>query len=152
MVHDEENFEGAEDYDEFVPAVFSRSREEADVVCELLNDHDIPAMVGTEDQTDEPDRGSEMTHGVPVLVPDVLLDEASEIIADREDAEEFSPAAEEDDDEEEDDDDVDFGFGPENEEDLEAYDALNLDEDEDDDLWGDEDEDEENLEEDDPDF
>jgi len=40
-----------------------------------------------------------MTHGVPVLVPEALLDEASEVIADREDFADFEEEEEEEDDE-----------------------------------------------------
>ena len=85
-----------EEHAEFVPAAFARTRAEAEQYQELLNDHDIPAVIGTgrEDTDEKPEttdlpRRREMTHGVPVLVPDVLLDEASEVIADREDVEEF---------------------------------------------------------------
>ena len=46
-----------------------------------------------------------MTHGVPVLVPETLLDEASEVIADRED---FADFDEEEEDDEDDEDDYDL--------------------------------------------
>lgn len=97
-----------EDFTDFVPVAFARSVEDAEQYRELLNDHDIPAMVANPDDLNEKavksDSRSAITHGVPVLVPDVLLDEASEIIADREDVDEFSS----DDDlaDEQDDDDI----------------------------------------------
>jgi len=84
----------------FVPAVFARSAEEAEQYSELLNDHDIPTIVGMDEDPSEDSQcrkaasKSGMTHGVAVLVPDVLLDEASEIIADREDLDEFEAAEE----------------------------------------------------------
>ncbi|MCE5326999.1 MAG: hypothetical protein LLG01_11365 [Planctomycetaceae bacterium] len=88
------SFEGG--LSDFVPAVFARSVEEAEDYRALLDDHDIPAIIGsddelveTEDQQHRMARKGGMTQGVPVLVPEVLLDEASEIIADRQDDEEF---------------------------------------------------------------
>lgn len=98
-----------EDYSDFVPAVFAPSVEEAERYRDLLSDHDILALVGDEDG-DEKTRGagnhSAMTHGVPVLVPEVFLDEASEVIADHEDIDEFQVA----DDEVDDDEDEELGL------------------------------------------
>ncbi len=97
-----------EEYTDFVPVVFARSPEEAERYQELLSDHDIPAMTdgdGDEDgdvASSANSRSGGMSRGVPVMVPEVLLDEASEIIADREDVDEF--ALEEDEVEDEDDD------------------------------------------------
>jgi len=96
--------------DDFVPALFARDEEEAEEYCELLADHDIPSRLGTDDEALDDDeehrkagrRG--MTHGVPVLVPETLLDEASEVIADREDFGDFEESDEDEDDEEEDED------------------------------------------------
>ena len=108
-----ESFEAGDEA--FVPAVFARSGDEADQYCQLLSDHDVPAKVGAdEDPLDEDEdhraasqRG--ITHGVPVLVPESLLDEASEIIADREDFAEFD---DEEEDEEEEEDET-FGLAEE---------------------------------------
>lgn len=80
-----------------VPAVLARSMAEAEVYCELLGDHDIPAVIGDGvcdvDDVDVGDdvvhRTGGMTHGVPVLVPEVLLDDAGEIISRRDDLDEF---------------------------------------------------------------
>ena len=81
-----------------------------------------------------------MTHGVPVLVPESLLDEASEIIADREGFGEFED--EEETDEEE--DEEDFGLGE-----VAAGDLLGgEDDDEDESLFGDDEEDEDEDDED----
>ncbi|MFA6134656.1 MAG: hypothetical protein WC869_11640 [Phycisphaerae bacterium] len=130
------------EYTDFVPAVFARSAEDAEIYRELLDDHDIPAIVGDPEEDGSADgrKGrAGMTHGVPVLVPEALLDEASEIIADREDSDEF--VAEEDELEEEDEEeDEKLGLGEEVE--LEDPFADDEDEDEDDD---EEDEDEEDL-------
>lgn len=101
-----------EEHTGFVPAVFARSAEEAEQYSELLNDHDIPTIVGMDEDPSQDNQcrkvvgKSGMTHGVPVLVPDVLLDEASEIIANREDLDEFKVAEEQ----LEDDEDEVFGL------------------------------------------
>ncbi len=79
----------------FVPVVMARSKDEAEQYCELLSDHDIPAMVGDDDQCDSCPNGNNRPHargmirGVPVLVPEEMLDEAGQVIADREDVDEF---------------------------------------------------------------
>jgi len=106
--------------DDYVPALFARNMEEAEEYCELLSDHDIPARAGTDeeplDQADPDHRAAGrrgMTHGVPVLVPESLLDEASEVIADRED---FAGFDDDEDDEEEDEDD--YGLAEVEEDDL----------------------------------
>ena len=109
------------DHSGFVPACFARNMDEAEDYCGLLSDHDIPARAGVdEDLLDERDPEHEvaskrgMTHGVPVLVPETLLDEASEVIADRDDFVDF------DDDEEDDDEEEGFGMD-ELTEDSEAF-------------------------------
>jgi hypothetical protein len=128
MPPDEEEFEGQEEeYSDFVPAVFARSLNEAQKYQELLNDHDIPAIVGldeelqSEEDTPRVKRRKGMTHGVPVLVPEVLLDEASEVIADREEHDEF---------ETDDDDDLDDDEDDEEEEEFELEESEELDEEE----------------------
>ncbi len=115
MPEDDETLEPAgEEYHDFVLAVFARSPEDAERYGELLNDHDIPTIVGAEqlpasDEEDAPEGHSGITRGVPVLVPDALLDEASEIIADRENLAAFG-LGQEDEEEEEDEDDEAFGL------------------------------------------
>jgi hypothetical protein len=143
MPPDEEEFEGQEEeYSDFVPAVFARSLNEAQKYQELLNDHDIPAIVGldeelqSEDDTPHVKRRKGMTHGVPVLVPEVLLDEASEVIADREEHDEFETDEDDDleDDEDEEEEEFELEEGEEleeaEEEEEEADDLVEEDEDE----------------------
>jgi hypothetical protein len=141
MPADEEEFEGMEpEYDDFVPAVFARNRAEADRYREILEDHDIPVELGDRDGTSASGRGR--AHGLPVLVPDPLLEEASEIIADLEDDEEFVDN-DEIDEEEDDEDEVDLEEGfIEEEEEFEEEDEeddleLGFDDDEEDDTFGD---------------
>ncbi len=89
---------------DFVPAVFARSVEEAEEYRQLLDDHDIPAIVGGEDRpegrSDQPGQRGGFSRGVPVLVPEALLDEAGEVIAERDEADEFDLKKEEADEEE----------------------------------------------------
>jgi len=107
--------------DEYVPVLFARNMEEAEEYCELLSDHDITARVGVDEELLEeadPDQRAAsrrgMTHGVPVLVPESLLDEASEVIADREDFGDFDDQEEDDEDEEDD----EFGMDEVDEDEL----------------------------------
>ena len=133
--------------DNYMSAFFARNIEEAQEYCELLSDHDIPARAGLDEEllakADPEHRAASrrgMTHGVPVLVPESLLDEASEIIADREGFGEFED--EEETDEEE--DEEDFGLGE-----VAAGDLLGgEDDDEDESLFGDDEEDEDEDDED----
>ena len=98
------------EFKDFVTVAFARSIEDAQQYRELLNDHDIPAVVANPDDLEEDalksHSNSAITHGVPVLVPDVLLDEASEIIADREDVDEFCVDNEDPDDDDDSNDDI----------------------------------------------
>jgi hypothetical protein len=91
------------EFADFVPAVFARSTTEAEEYRELLNDHDIPAIVETGEE-DLPFRAARaapvpprpsVSRGVPILVPEALLDEASEILADR-DFDEYRPPGDDD--------------------------------------------------------
>jgi len=121
---------------DFVPAVFARSMEEAEKYRQLLDDHDIPAIIGSaehgEGEDSPPSQSSRgFSRGVPVLVPDALLDEAGEVIADSEESDEFALDEEydADDDEEEDDfdleEDLDGGLNePPEEDDLDEGDDL----------------------------
>ena len=101
----------------FVPVVVAGTTDEAELFRQLLEDHDIPAVVDTDEglagvAEPLPDevRGEEMVQGVAVLVPEVMLDEAGTVLAERE---EFDVLAEEDvvEEEEDDDDDVDLTDG-----------------------------------------
>ena len=135
-LEDEEMAADQDEYTDFVPTFLARSTEEAEGYRQLLDDHDIPAIVGTDEDLDEKGSPLEaarrpgMTHGVPVLVPDVLLDEASEVIADRGKIDEL------DEDDLEEDQDDEFGFSEAVEGDA---DAAGLLDDEDEDSFGDED-------------
>jgi len=136
--------------DNYMSAFFARNIEEAQEYCELLSDHDIPARAGLDEEllakADPEHRAANrrgMTHGVPVLVPESLLDEASEIIADREGFDEFEDKEETDEEE----DEEDFGLGE-----VAAADLLggkDDDEDEEESLFGDDEEDEDEDDEDD---
>lgn len=104
------------DEPDFVPVVFVRSPDEAERFRQLLDDHDIPALVATDNEiADGEDSASRLrplagtTQGTAVLVPGVLLDDASQVIADFEDAERFQ-AADDEFDEDEDDEEDEFGL------------------------------------------
>jgi hypothetical protein len=121
MPLDDDELNAAEqDFWDFVPAVYAKSVQEAEEYRELLEDRDIPAMVGSEDDAAQdlsPERSARragLARGVPVLVPESLLDEASEVIAEREDLDEFD--AEEDDTEEDESEDQDEPLDLEDEE------------------------------------
>lgn len=131
-----------QEFEDFVPAVVARSIEEAEEYRELLSDHDIPAIIGQEEEegkSGKPPKRKGLSPGIPVLVPDVLLDEASEVIADREDVDEFVEAEGEEGDEEEETEEV---AGPADAEESEEFEA--------DDDESEEEEDEEDDEEEDP--
>ena len=98
-------------HEDYVPVVFAHSKEEAEAYGELLNDHDVPAIIGDENDFEVSGEGKStrlkgMTHGVPVLVPEAMLDEAGQIIATQEELDDFD--AEEQEDEHE--DEEGFGF------------------------------------------
>jgi len=97
-----EHFE--DEQGELLPVLYARTDDEAAEYCDLLNDHDIPACVGS---ADEPEGAAQKVakrpagRGVPVFVPESLLDEASEIIADRDEFVDFEEDAGDEEDEEE---------------------------------------------------
>ncbi len=122
--------DASSEYDEYVTAVVARNRGEAEQYRDLLSDHDIPAVVDEEelDKTEESaSRSKGIVRGVQVLVPEVLLDEASEVIADREEAEDFGVDSEEAISDKDDDEDL----GLDTEINPDEGDALFLDDDED---------------------
>ncbi len=139
---------------DFVPAVFARSIEEAEDYRQLLDDHDIPAIVGDEEQagaTAPPGLRKGFSRGVPVLVPEAMLEEAGEVIAERDETDAFGL---EEEDEEETEDEA-FTLDGTEPEDLEAEETEDEEDDqdeanelEDEDLFGQEgDEDDEDDEE-----
>lgn len=95
---------------DFVPVVFARSVEEAEEYRQLLDDHDIPAIVGDERQpggTGEPPAPRKgFSRGVPVLVPEAMLDEAGEVIAEHDETDAFGLDKEDKEDEEDEEDEV----------------------------------------------
>jgi len=97
----------------YVAVLIARSVEEAEHYCQLFNDHDIDAIMGDGD-LDDLQAKCELTEGpaiggVPVLVSEEMLDEAKEILADRENLDEFQAAGDQCLDEQEDEEE-DFGF------------------------------------------
>jgi hypothetical protein len=108
------NFEerGGE-FTDFVPVAFARSLQEAEEYRQLLDDHDIPAIVDTEDHaakhSGQSAQRQDFSHGVPVLVPEALLDEAGEVIAERDETDEFGLDKGDSDEPEE--DEEEFGLG-----------------------------------------
>jgi len=84
----------ADDLGEYTPAVYARSVAEADQYAQLLLDHDIPHLVDEDYEPEEPEESPAVKGGVPVLVPESLLDEAQDIIAE---FDEMAPYTDEDD-------------------------------------------------------
>lgn len=129
--------------DELVPVVYGRDEDEAEEYRQLLEDHEIEATVGFDALAETPEDTDDraISRGIPVLVPDSLLDEASEIIADREDTEDFEVEDEFEEDEEEEEDEFSLEL---DEEELVSGPAGYLDDDdelEDDELFEDDDDD-----------
>lgn len=78
----------------FVLLVNAPSAKEAQRLRDLLEDHDIPSSVGSEEDVEsnddsEPGLAGCSVRGVQILVPKAHFDEAQEIIADIEDTDEF---------------------------------------------------------------
>lgn len=126
---DEQEFEG-EDLGRFVPAVYARDVDEALELQELLEDHDILVKIGEEDEDDRPRktkgktiRKSAAARGVPVLVPEEMLEEAREIIAERNEIDEFDDV---DDEVEDEDDDEDAEAGEKDDEDEEIDEEFDI--------------------------
>jgi hypothetical protein len=147
MSRQEEEFEPIGDEPEqYVPAVFAHSAAEAEFYRDLLKDHEIPAVLGTEDEVADAERPI-ISRGVPVLVPDAFLEEASEVIADREDLDEYDDELEDEDDEDEEDELELDDDTEEDEEDEEDEEEDEEEEDDDEDEFVDEEEEEEEEEE-----
>ena len=152
MSRQEEEFEPIGDEPvTYVPAVFAHSAAEAEFYRDLLKDHEIPAILGTEDEVADAERPI-ISRGVPVLVPDAFLEEASEVIADREDLDEYDDEIEEEEDEDEEEelgivDDTEEDEDLDEEEDEEEDEEDEEDEDEEDEFTDEEDEEDEEPEE-----
>ena len=119
MPSEEDDFDAVKE-DQFVPVAIARSDEQAQEYRELLADHGIEVLVGFDEweARGEPDvEPGALNRGVPVLVLASLLDEATEIIADREGDDDFDPE-DEDEDEDDEDEDLDFEIAEEDDSDL----------------------------------
>lgn len=153
MPADDEVYDFSDD-ESLVPVVFGRNEDEAERYCEILEDHDIEAIIGFEGNEDRVDPDAmTVSRGTPVLVPESLLDEASEVISELQD--ELYEGFEEEDEEDQNEEDeleleLDDEFIPidaEEQEDDELYDEEDIEmlgeygEDEDDEYAEEEDED-----------
>ena len=100
----------ADAHKDYVPVVFAHDNLEAEQYRDLLVENEIPAVLGptTTGDEDEP-----IGEGVPVLVPEAYLDQASEVIAENEDLDAFD--VEDDELFNEDDEDGEDGDGDEDE-------------------------------------
>ena len=109
--------------DEFVPVAFAGSMQDAADYCQLLEDHGIEAFAdnggGADGKIEDDDIYADATipHGIPVFVNKSDVDEASEIISERDDVGAFGL----DDKLDEDDDEDDFGMGPDMGDDDDLY-------------------------------
>ena len=95
---------------EYVPVIFVDDPMEAEHYRIILEAQDIPVLVNDLDPGEM--RYSDLPRAIPVLVPEVLLDRASELVGRDEEAERQSPRMARDDDEDEaeteDEEDEDF--------------------------------------------
>lgn len=98
-----------EELGSYVPAAYGVSLGEAQWYCQLLEDHDIPARVDEDYSGPTPRPGEGVPAGVPVLVPESMLEEAKDVIAEVDEVGVFD----DDEDEPEDDDELGLGFGTE---------------------------------------
>lgn len=72
----------------YLPVVYARSLDEAEWYCQVLEDHDIPAIM--DEDYKSPLAGGSGRRGVPVLVPESLLEDAQAYIAQLEEMDDFS--------------------------------------------------------------
>ena len=104
--------------DDYVPAIFARTPEEAEEYCQVLEDHDIPAVV---DEEFEPLRkGGKARQGVAVLVPQSRVEDARAFIAELEELEKLAEEDELDADDDEEEEKEDEAVVADEEDDLEA--------------------------------
>ncbi|MCD4699683.1 MAG: hypothetical protein K8R91_03810 [Phycisphaerae bacterium] len=90
----------------YVPAVYAHSFEQADWYCQLLEDHDIPAITDEDYKPPPGNKSDHHHHGVPILVPKSMLTDARECISQLDEIESFCQDDIDDEDETE--------FGPDN--------------------------------------
>jgi len=100
----------------YVPVIFARSHEDAEIYCQLLEDHDVPAVIDEDYEPFESQRRAGSPDGIPVLVPESLLEDARGFIADMENMNNFLEDEDDWDDEDEPGEDCDFAFDEEGEE------------------------------------
>ena len=126
--HEGQNM-SAEAEQTMVTAMFAGSLDEAERCCELLKENGIPATLGESD-----DKRRKSGAGIPLLVPEPLLESASEILSARTE-DELAGGLDADEEDEEDDDDDEF----DDEDEFEAEDDESWDDDDDDDFDDEED-------------
>ncbi len=135
MVEEEDAYEDIDgEYDEYVLVVIARNADEVEKYRQVLEDHDIPVITGDDERGDGNDRRPPRSLAggcVRILVPEPLLDEASETIANMDETDECA-LSEEDLDEEEDEEE-ELGLVDEVEPDLEDDDLFDEDAEEDED-------------------
>jgi len=85
----EEDLIGPAKGEEFVPVVFARSPQEAQRYRQLLEDHDVEAFVGYKAIEGWGEVNYDISEGTPILVSENSLADAEEIIADRDEQDEF---------------------------------------------------------------
>lgn len=78
-----------EDLGEYAPAVYGQSHEEAEKYRQLLEDHDVPAVIDEDYEPTAARATGTVQEGVPVLVPESLLEEAKGYIASMEEMNEL---------------------------------------------------------------
>jgi len=116
----------AESAPALVAAMFAGSQDEAERCCDLLKENGIPATVG-ELGDGKRSRGA----GIPLLVPESLLENASEILSARTDDEEEVDIDGAEGSDEDEDGDEDFDDDYDDEDEFEAEDEESWDDDDD---------------------
>ena len=104
MAYDDDYDVDSEDLGEYVPVTYARTPDEAERYRQLLEDHDVPAVVDEDYEPGASPAWKSTGAGVPVLVPESLLEDAREFLAE---IEEMAALPDEEDevyDDEEDDD------------------------------------------------
>lgn len=101
-----------EEEEQLLPVIFARTAEEAEEYRQLLEDHGIYAVIADEDDglaedADHPARArARISRGVPILVPEVDLDEAGEVLAEWDETGSYQLPTDYEDDDEDDDEDA----------------------------------------------
>jgi hypothetical protein len=76
-----------EDEEEYVPAVFAETIDEAEQYAQIFRDHDIDAIVDDEYEDPDEDDEADLRQAVAVLVPESARDEAGALLDELEEAE-----------------------------------------------------------------